>query len=123
MTMHKIAIIRSRDTYSYDTDDYTKITESITEWDEVSSEDLTLLKRAATNIGGFEIIERITDQDFIPRTIKDYLQKAKKDEEKLIEKKRIAAEKKLLNAKKKAARDIDKKKKLLVKLKKELNEA
>ena len=69
----KIAIITSRDTYcGYDDEDYQRIIESITDWDEVTDEEFKTLQFAAPRLG-FSILERPIDAPkFIAKTIADY---------------------------------------------------
>jgi len=71
-----IAIIRGRELHDYES--YSMIIESITDWSEVSDEDYQILKQHQYNGGDFTIIERIDSEEFISKTVEDYLKKARK---------------------------------------------
>ena len=81
---HKIALIKLEDTYSYDSygdSIYNVIVNSMTEWEEVSHEDFVMLK-AAEGRFNYRVIELITDlHTFIPKTISDYKEMLRKEEQ------------------------------------------
>ncbi len=111
--MHKIAIIKTREFSDYrDYDDYSthKIIDSITDWDEVSSEDLEVLRQMSSSLG-FIVLERPANTSaFIAKTVADYKEMVRAEE------KRVAAEKK---AKENAALERKMKKELKDKASKE----
>lgn len=76
--MRKIAIITTYTNY----DNYDVLVDSITDWSEVSDYDYQILVAESHNTGNFQVIERLDAKpDFIPKTIADYLQKAKEEAE------------------------------------------
>lgn len=85
---HKIAIITSEYmTYDQYGDDYRRVIESITDWDEVSDGDFKCLKAMESKLG-YHIIERPVDMPaFVKKTVADYKAYVKAEE------KRLAAEK------------------------------
>ena len=114
---HKIAIITSRYVYNgYDGEDYQKIIESITDWDEVTDEEFKTLQFAAPRLG-FSILERPIDAPkFIAKTIADYKAICKAEAEREAAE-REKSEKAALERKfKKELKDKASKEKMLAKL-------
>lgn len=131
---HLIAIIKGREILMYDRDGYEnfiKIIDSITDWEEVSEEEYQELEHASRVLGSFTIIERPHDyKSFTAKTIADYRKVIKKEMEERAareekyrieqeEKKRKAAEKKM----KKLLQSQEEKRKLYEQLKQELEAA
>ena len=115
-----IAIIIKRNECYYDYNDRV-IIDSISNWDEVSDEDYTLLYKAKNKLGTFDIIERpINEPQFIAKTIAAYLkiaaEEAEKERKEKEKKKRVALERKH----KKELKDRESKIKLLKSLQEEL---
>ena len=121
---HKIAILSIRNVeYNYNYDDYGNIliTNSITDWEEVSDEDFKLLKSAETRSGTFRVIEQIIDQEtFIAKTIEDYRRFAQSEADKAAAQQRKREEEALNRKYKKELKDKVSKEKMLVKLAAEL---
>jgi len=120
---HKIAIITSREYYSGEYDeDYHKIVDSITDWEEVSDEDFKLLQYASPRLG-FSIIERPIDaRKFIAKTIADYKAIALAEEEREAKEKKERADAALARKFKKELKDRESKIKMFNKLKEELGQ-
>ena len=118
---HKIAIITSRDSYSGDYgEDYQKIIDSITDWDEVTDEEFKTLQFASSRLN-FSIIERpIEPKKFIAKTIADYKAICKAEEVRAAEEKRKRDEAALARKFKKELKDKESKLKMLKKLQEEL---
>jgi hypothetical protein len=120
---HKIAIITTRDYtrgYGDDYDDYGKIIESITDWEEVSDEDYKTLQYAAPRLN-FDIIEQPTDtKKFIAKSIADYTAIARAEAIRDAEEKQKRADAALARKFKKELKDKDSKIKMLKKLQEEL---
>ena len=120
---HKIAIITTRDYtrgYGDDYDDYGKIIESITDWEEVSDEDYKTLQYASSRLN-FKIIEQPTDtKAFIAKSIADYTAIAKAEAIREAEEKQKRADAALARKFKKELKDKDSKIKMLKKLQAEL---
>lgn len=120
---HKIAIITTRDYtrgYGDDYDDYGKIIESVTDWEEVSDEDYKTLQYAAPRLN-FAIIEQPTDtKKFIAKSIADYTAIAKAEAIRAAEEKQKRADAALARKFKKELKDKDSKIKMLKKLQEEL---
>jgi hypothetical protein len=120
---HKIAIITTRDYtrgYGDDYDDYGKIIESITDWEEVSDEDYKTLQYAAPRLN-FAIIEQPTDtKKFIAKSIADYTAIAKAEAIREAEEKQKRADAALARKFKKELKDKESKLKMLKKLQEEL---
>ena len=120
---YKIAIITSRDYtrgYGDDYDDYGKIIDSITNWEEVSDEDYKTLTYAAHRLN-FKIIEQPTDtKAFIAKSIADYTAIAKAEAIRDAEEKQKRADAALARKFKKELKDTASKKKMLAKLIQEL---
>lgn len=119
----KIAIITTRDYtrgYGDDYDDYGKIIESITDWEEVSDEDYKTLQYAAPRLN-FAIIEQPTDtKKFIAKSIADYTAIAKAEAIRDAEEKQKRADAALARKFKKELKDKESKLKMLKKLQEEL---
>jgi hypothetical protein len=118
---HKIAIITTRDG-SYDSynDEYIKIIDSITDWEDVSDEEFRTLQFASSKLG-FKLIERPADMPkFIAKTIKDYKAISKAEEERAAEEKKNREEAALQRKFKKDLKDKVSKEKMLNKLAEEL---
>jgi len=120
---HKIAIITTRDYtrgYGDDYDDYGKIIESITDWEEVSDEDFKTLQYAASRLN-FSVVEQPTDtKKFIAKSIADYTAIAKAEAIREAEEKQKRADAALARKFKKELKDKDSKLKMLKKLQAEL---
>jgi hypothetical protein len=121
MTMtHKIAIITTGYT-SFDRygDDYQRVVESITAWDEVTNEEFKALKAMEGKLG-YTVIERPENfQLFVKKTVADYLAFVKTEEKRLTDRK-AAREKAALDRKlKQQLKDEKSKKELYEKLKEE----
>jgi hypothetical protein len=118
---HKIAIITTRDG-SYDSynEEYIKIIDSITDWEDVSDEEFRTLQFASSKLG-FKLIERPADMPkFIAKTIKDYKAISKAEEERAAEEKKNREEAALQRKFKKDLKDKVSKEKMLNKLAEEL---
>jgi len=120
---HKIAIITTREFtkgYGDEYDDYQKIIDSITAWEEVSDDDFNTLRYAAPRLN-FSIIEQPTDtKKFVAKTITDYMAISRAEAVREAEEKKKREEAALARKFKKELRDTDSKKKMLVKLADEL---
>lgn len=120
---HKIAIITTRDStrgYGDDYDDYGKIIDSITDWEEVSDEDYKTLVYASARLN-FKIIEQPTDtKAFIAKSIADYTAIAKAEAIRAAEEKKKREDAALARKFKKELKDKDSKLKMLKKLQEEL---
>jgi len=120
---HKIAIITTRDYtrgYGDDYDDYGKIIESITDWEEVSDEDFKTLQYAASRLN-FSVVEQPTDtKKFIAKSIADYTAIAKAEAIREAEEKQKRADAALARKFKKELKDKDSKLKMFKKLQEEL---
>lgn len=116
--MRRIAIIKSREFYTGDYDDYAsqKIIDSITDWDEVSDEDFACLQAMAGRLN-FSILERPADTGaFIAKTVKEYKDYVKAEEKRVAEEKRLREEAALERKMKKELKDKTSKEKMLKKL-------
>lgn len=120
---HKIAIITTRDStrgYGDDYDDYGKIIDSITDWEDVSDEDYKTLTYASSRLN-FKIIEQPTDtKKFIAKSIADYTAIAKAEAIREAEERQKRADAALARKFKKELKDKDSKIKMLKKLQEEL---
>lgn len=119
---HKIAILINKSIYFNYGDDYTKILESITEWETVSDEEYDMLMKASYR-KDFVVLEQPANTSaFVRKTISDFIEEERQEKakEEAAKKKReeAAARKKLL----KEARSRAEKVLLLATLKKELGE-
>lgn len=118
---HKIAIITTLNV-EYDDygDSYTKVIDSITDWEDVSDEEFKVLQFAAPRLG-FRLIERPTDmKKFVAKTIADYKTIAKAEAERAEEEKKKREEAALARKFKKELKDKESKLKMLKKLQEEL---
>ena len=119
----KIAIITSRDVWYNYGDDHVRIIDSITDWEEISDENYNLLQKARSRLGHFEILEMPTEQEnFIAKTIAQYLTLAEEDAKKAEAEKKKREEAALARKHKKDLKDKESKLKLLKKLQEELGE-
>jgi hypothetical protein len=120
---HKIAIITTREFtrgYGDEYDDYSKIIDSITDWEEVSDEDYKTLQYAAPRLN-FAIIEQPLDtKKFIAKSIADYTAIAKAEALREAEEKKKREEAALARKFKKELKDKASKEKMLKKLIEEL---
>ena len=118
---HKIAIITTRDgCYNDYGDEYGKIIDSITDWEDVSDEEFQTLKFASSRLG-FRLLERPTDiKKFIAKTITDYKAIAKAEAERAEEEKKSREEAALQRKFKKDLKDKVSKEKMLARLSQEL---
>ena len=120
---HKIAIITSREYYSGDySEDYHKIIDSITDWEEVTDDEFKSLQYASARLG-FSILEQPADaKKFIAKTIADYKAIALADEERAAKEKKERADAALARKFKKELKDRESKLKMFNKLKEELGQ-
>jgi len=118
---HKIAIITTRDCCYNDYDDeYSKIIDSITDWEDVSDEEFQTLKFASSRLG-FALLERPSDmKKFIAKTITDYMAIAKAEAERAEVEKKKREEAALQRKFKKDFKDKASKEKMLARLSQEL---
>jgi len=118
---HKIAIITTRDCCYNDYDDeYSKIIDSITDWEDVSDEEFQTLKFASSRLG-FALLERPSDmKKFIAKTITDYMAIAKAEAERAEVEKKKREEAALQRKFKKDFNDKASKEKMLARLSQEL---
>jgi len=116
-----IAIIKSREYYSGDYDEYNhKLIESITDWEEVSDEDFKTLQSASYRLE-FTLLERPTNvKAFVAKTIEDYKKLVKADNERIEQEKKAREEAALQRKFKKELKDKASKEKMLVKLAQDL---
>ncbi len=115
--MHKIAIITTGyENYDQYGDSYGIIVNSITDWAEVSDEEFKCLKAMETQLG-YHVIERpLNMDDFVKKTVADYLVYVQAEEKRRAEEK-ARREQAALNRKlKKDLKDKENKKELLKKL-------
>lgn len=78
---HLIAIVNCRDHYFNYGDDHAMLIQSISDWSEVTTEELNLLQRFGLNYS-WKVIERVdADPKFIATTVKAALAEVKKQEE------------------------------------------
>jgi hypothetical protein len=113
---HNVAILITTDTYN----DYDQLSNSITEWEEISHEDFLVLQ-AASYRKGFKILEQPVDvKDFIAKTVSEEIARAKAAATKLEEEKAKRAEAAKLKKYKKDLKDKESKIALLKKLQEEL---
>lgn len=84
MTTHQIAIITIKDAYFNHGDDYDTVITSITDWSEVTTEELDLLQRYAGSDRqhAFRVLERldVAGSKFLPKTIEQFKKLAAKEE-------------------------------------------
>jgi 3-methyladenine DNA glycosylase AlkD len=114
--MRKIAIITVHDGCFNSYDDYTRIVQSITDWAEVTDEEFFALQNASYR-KQFTIIEQQIDQDeFIKRTVAEYLEEVAKEAAKEAERKEKEAAKRRERELKRKAKDAEAEKALLADL-------
>lgn len=118
---HKIAIVTSRDFYQGEYgEDYVRVVDSITDWEEVTDDEFKTLTWAAPRLG-FTIIERPVDtKKFIAKTIAEYKALADAEEKKAAEEKEKREAAVLERKFKKDLKDKASKEKMLAKLSEEL---
>ena len=120
---HKIAIIKTKEFENYsDYDNYSiqKIVESITDWEEVSTEDFNILVSASGRLG-FKVLEQPVDtKKFIAKTVAEYRAFVEEERKRQEEEKRIREEAALQRKFKKELKDKTSKEKMLAKLVSEL---
>jgi hypothetical protein len=118
---HKIAIITTREFYTGDYgDEYNKVVDSITDWEEVTHDEYIALSSAAPRLG-FHLIEQPTDtRAFVARTVADYLVFAKAEAIREEAEKQKRADAALERKFKKDLKDKASKEKMLEKLAAEL---
>lgn len=96
--------------------DYNRLIEHVTEWEEVTDEELKLLKRF-TEKYNYVVVEQVEKQrSIIERGIKTVLEEIRIEQERQAELKRIAEQKKQAQLLKKRAKDAEAEKKLLAEL-------
>lgn len=122
--MRKIAIVKMK-TVDFEWNDYNDLTKliatKITDWEEVSEEDLQMLKYFQ-NSGEYVVIELLPNQkEFIHETVNDYKIYTKKMKDQEEKRKKEREQKKLRRKQEKEQQKITEKKKLLEQLKKELD--
>lgn len=118
--MPKVAILKTVDRII---DDYCtqEVISSITEWQEVTNEDLILLKRYMTTINyGYVLIEFPDQEKTVKFCVKACLEKARDIEEKQRKDKEDKEKAALARKEKKEKKDLESKRKLLEQLKQEL---
>lgn len=120
---HKIAIIKTRDIYTGDYgEDFERIVQSITEWEEVTDDEFKTLTFAAPRLG-FHILEQpMQVREFVDLTISQYKALAKKEEADAAAEKKRRADAALERKFKKELKDVESKRALLKKLQEELGE-
>ena len=119
--MPKICLIKPAEVY-FNYDDCSKIIDKISDWEEVSIEELNLLKRFVSKYN-YVIIEYVEKQrDLIDKGIKAALEEARIEDEKEKERKESAEKKKLERELKKRAKDEKAEKALLEQLEKKYRE-
>lgn len=120
--MPKIALLKIHEFYtSYD--DYERVITAISEWEEVTVEELQLLKQHYKSTGEYTIVELVNNQrDKIDFAVKAQLEYVRKENERKEVEKIAKAEKALARKHKLEQKKIEEKKQLLEQLKKELGE-
>lgn len=119
--MPKIALLRIVPK-SY-CDSYEEIITAISEWEEVTEEELRLLARHYSLYGGYTIVEFVDNQrEKIDFAVKAQIEYARKEAERKEAEEKAKAEKALARKHKLAEKKKEEKKQLLEQLKKELGE-
>ena len=120
--MPKIALIKFHESYSFD--DYERIIDGITEWEEVTAEELKLLKDYHRNYNvDWTIIEFVERQkETIEFAVSAQIKHAKAFQEKQKKEQEERERKSLERRLKKEKKTIENKRKLLEELKAELGE-
>ena len=115
--MPKIAVVKA-DTVYFEDGDYTVI-KSISEWTDVSSQDLEILKRYIS--GEYVVLEQVPEVSSDNEvSIERLLNIAKGKHEEMQKREKERAEKEKQRKEKRAAQELERKQKLLEKLKAEL---
>ena len=119
--MPKIALMKiSGDGYY---EDYSEIIQKVSDWEEVTVEELALMKSFYRNNEGYTIIEFVDNQrDKIDFAVKSQLEYIKQEELKKQKEKEKKAEQALARKHKLNEKKLEDKKKLLEQLKQELGE-
>lgn len=125
--MPKVAIIKGREVASYDRyDDYASyynIVEHITDWEEVTDEEVKILRQVAP-FKNFTLIEFVENpKQFIAKTVKEYLADVKAEQERQAAEKKKKEEAALQRKIKKEAKTKESKLALLKKLQEELGDS
>lgn len=121
--MPKVAIIRGREVASYDRyDDYTsysRIVEHITDWEEVTGEEVKILRQMAS-VKDFTLIEYVdAPREVINKTVAEYLKEARAEQERQEAYKKKKAAEALERKAKREMKDRAKAEELYKKLKQE----
>lgn len=116
--MPKIAIIRVEGRYTH-YDDYDSVIESISDWADVSNEEVKLLRRWLDS--NYRVLEFVPTER-IPLLVKECLELSRKKEEAEIAKKAAAAKKQLERDLKKKAKAEEQERLLLEELKRKYEE-
>lgn len=122
--MPKVAIIKGREVASYDRyDDYTsyqRIVEHITDWEEVTDEEVDILRRMAP-MKDFTLVEHVEfPRQVINKTVSEYLADVKAEKARQEAEKKKRADAALQRKLKKEAKDRESKLALFKKLQEEL---
>lgn len=117
--MRKVAIVIGLESYDYDNDSYRTVATSITDWVEVSNEDYKILVDNQWR-SNYRVIEQPKHpEDFIKKTVADYLAVAKAELARQEAEKQKREEAALQRKVKKEMRDKEKARKMYEELKKE----
>lgn len=101
LPLRRIAIVQSKDLWSYDCEEHFKIIEKVTEFTEVDFQTYELLKKASIRYGFIVVEQPINQEAFIKKTVSDWL-KFVAAEEKAAAEAQAKAEAKRLERKAKA---------------------
>lgn len=119
--MPKIALMKVVGGGYYE--DYSEIIKKVSEWEEVTTEELALMRDFYTDNGGYTIIEFVDNQrDKIDFAVKSQLEYIKQKELRKQKEKEKKAEQALARKYKLNEKKLEDKKKLLEQLKQELGE-
>lgn len=120
--MRKVAIVIGLESYDYDSDSYRTVATSITDWVEVSDDDYKILIDNQWR-SNFRVIEQPKHpEDFIKKTVADYLKAAKEEQLRQEAEKKKREEAALQRRVKKEMRDKEKARKIYEELKKEFED-
>lgn len=120
--MHKIALLEIT-RYEY-YEDYEKIISAISEWEEVTTEELKLLKDYYNKNGGYTLVEFVENQrKKIDFAVKAQLEYIRKETERQEAEKKLKAEAAVARKYKLQEKKLEEKKQLLEQLKQELGES
>lgn len=104
-------------------EDYSEVIQSITEWVDISEEDLKLLKQFISSNGGYTVLEYVDNQkEKIDFCVNAQIKAAKEWEDAQKREKEERARKALERKLKREKKDVENKRKLLEQLKQELGE-